>query len=76
MPRVAAGMHMFLFGGLVVEAFLITWGLLSVFVIVMAWLILTKPHPELPPMTPERQRELLIALAEQRRKRKERRNKK
>jgi len=39
----------------------------------LAWMMLTSPHPELPPMSPERQKELLIALAEHRRKRKERR---
>ncbi len=40
----------------------------------LAWMMLTSPHPELPPMSPERQKELLIKLAEHRRKRKERRN--
>ena len=42
----------------------------------LAWLILTKPHPELPPMSPERQRELLIALREHRKKKALKRGKK
>lgn len=41
----------------------------------LSWLMFTSPHPDLPPMSPERQKELLIALAEHRRKRKERRYK-
>jgi len=62
--------------GVMITALLITIVLVMVIGSALAWLMLTDPHPDLPPMSPERQRELLIALREHRKKKALKRGKK
>lgn len=70
-PSRTGSIHFFLRGDMTIT--LITLGIV---VAALAWLMLTKPHPELPPMSPERQRELLIALREHRKNKAAKRRKK